>query len=141
MPLLEETKDGPQTLICSSSMAAHSAHSSLTPIAYNVSKLACNRLIEHIVNDHGAAGICAYALHPGAVVTPQTRNHSAANDIWKEVLSDDPGLAGAFCVWLSREKREWLSGRFVSCNWDVEELEARKEDIVKGDLLKFRMVV
>jgi hypothetical protein len=44
-------------------------------------------------------------------------------------------------VWLSKEKREWLSGRFVSCNWDVEELEAMREKIVEGDLLKYRMVV
>ena len=80
-----------------------------------------------------------FALHPGAVVTPQTKNH--AGDAWKGILADDEGLAGAFCVWLSKEKREWLSGRFVSCNWDVEELEDMREKIVKGDLLKYRMVV
>jgi hypothetical protein len=54
---------------------------------------------------------------------------------------DDEDLAGAFCVWLSREKRGWLSGRYVSCNWDVGELEAKKEGIVEGDLLKMRMVI
>ena len=27
------------------------------------------------------------------------------------VLKDNVGLCGAFCVWLTTEKREWLSGR------------------------------
>lgn len=80
-----------------------------------------------------------FALHPGAVVTPQTKNHSGNG--WDEILADDEGLAGAFCVWLSKGKKEWLSGRFVSCNWDVEELENMKERILSEDLLKYRMVV
>lgn len=80
-----------------------------------------------------------FALHPGAVVTPQTQNH--AGEAWSGILADDEGLAGAFCVWLSNEKRHWLSGRFVSCNWDVDDLEGLKNDIVQRDLLKYRMVV
>lgn len=59
MPLLISSKDGPQTLICITSLAGHSTASDLVPIAYNVSKLACNRLIEHIANDHGKDGVCA----------------------------------------------------------------------------------
>lgn len=35
----------------------------MTPIAYNVSKMACNRLIEHIAIDHKDDGIVAYALY------------------------------------------------------------------------------
>ncbi|KAF2449210.1 NAD(P)-binding protein [Karstenula rhodostoma CBS 690.94] len=139
VPLLSETKDGPQTIISSCSMAAHSAVSDLTPIAYNLSKAAVMRLMECVANDHGEEGVQAFALHPGAVVTPQTQNHAGNN--WSGILADDEALAGAFCVWLSKEKREWLSGGFVSCNWDVEELEAKREEIVKGDLLKYRMVV
>jgi hypothetical protein len=57
------------------------------------------------------------------------------------VLSDDIGLCGGFLTWLTREKRPWLSGRYVSVAWDVEELEAKKDEIVKGDKLKMRMVV
>ena len=73
------------------------------------------------------------------MVTPQTRNH--AGEAWKDILADDEGLAGAFCVWLSGERRDWLSGRFVSCNWDVGELAGMRERIVEGDLLKYRMAV
>jgi hypothetical protein len=80
-----------------------------------------------------------FALHPGAVVTPQTQNH--AGPIWSQVLSDDEGLAGAFCVWLSSKSRQWLSGRYLSCNWDVDELEGMEGEIVARDLLKFKMGV
>ncbi|KAF9693440.1 hypothetical protein EKO04_008667 [Ascochyta lentis] len=139
LPLLSESKDGPQTLISSCSMAAHSVVSELTPVAYNMSKMAVMRLMECVANDHGKEGVQAFALHPGAVVTPQTKGH--AGDAWSGILADDEGLAGAFCVWLSKEKREWLSGRFVSCNWDVEELEGMKGRVQEGDLLKYRMAV
>ena len=44
-------------------------------------------------------------------------------------------------VWLTKGQREWLNGRYLSATWDVGELEAREEEIVEGDKLKFRMVV
>lgn len=56
-------------------------------------------------------------------------------------LTDDPALCGGFLTWLTNKKREWLSGRYISANWDVEELQKKKEDIVAKDLLVFRMVV
>lgn len=59
LPLLAESKDGPQTLISSCSMAAHSVVSGLTPIAYNVSKAGVMRLMECVANDHGKDGVQA----------------------------------------------------------------------------------
>lgn len=56
-------------------------------------------------------------------------------------LVDTPELAGDFIVWLTHERKEWLSGRYVSCTWDVKELEAKKDEIVHGDKLKMRIVV
>lgn len=44
-------------------------------------------------------------------------------------------------AWLTSERRPWLSGRYLSVNWDVDDLEAMKDEIVKGDKLKMRMVV
>lgn len=59
VPLLAATRDGPQTLIASCSMAAHSVVSELTPIAYNVSKAGVMRLMECVANDHGGEGVLA----------------------------------------------------------------------------------
>ena len=55
-------------------------------------------------------------------------------------LIDDVQLPAGFCLWLTKERREWLSGRFVIANWDVEELMAKKDEIITQDKLKFRMV-
>ena len=57
------------------------------------------------------------------------------------VLKDDITLCGAVCVWFAKEARQWASGRFINAKWDMDELEAKKEDIVNNDKLKFRMVV
>ena len=54
-------------------------------------------------------------------------------------LIDTVDLAADSLVWLTEARKEWLSGRYVSANWDVTELEARKDEIVKGDKLKFKM--
>jgi phage terminase large subunit-like protein len=52
-------------------------------------------------------------------------------------LTDDVGLGGAFCVWLSSEKRMWLNGRLLGATWDVDELLEKKAQIEEQDLLKF----
>jgi NAD(P)-dependent dehydrogenase (short-subunit alcohol dehydrogenase family) len=59
LPLLSETKDGPQTIISSCSMAAHSVVSELTPVAYNMSKMGVMRLMECVANDHRKDGVQA----------------------------------------------------------------------------------
>lgn len=56
-------------------------------------------------------------------------------------LIDHVELAGSCSVWLTKERREWLSGRYIDSRWDFDELEKKKDVIVKDDLLKFRMRV
>lgn len=56
-------------------------------------------------------------------------------------LIDTPELAANTLVWLTRDRKEWLSGRVMIVNLDVEELEGKKEEVVKGDKLKVRLVV
>lgn len=49
-------------------------------------------------------------------------------------------LAAGLILWLSHTPRPWLGGRYVSANWDVDELEAKREEIEEKDLLKARFV-
>jgi len=58
-------------------------------------------------------------------------------------LVDSIDLCGAFCVWLSKQTQElqWLTGRFISANWDVDELLAKKALIIEKDLLKWRIAL
>lgn len=45
---------------------------------------------------------------------------------------DEPELPAHFAVWLCSEEAKFLRGRFVWCNWDVEELKAMKAEIEGG---------
>lgn len=45
-------------------------------------------------------------------------------------------LAGAFAVYLTTERAEYLNGKYASVNWDIEELEARRDEILSKGLLK-----
>jgi hypothetical protein len=44
-------------------------------------------------------------------------------DAFRPYLVDSPELCGAFAVWVTQEKKkpDWLCGRLLSANWDLEE--------------------
>ena len=135
LPLLLSSPQGAKAIVNVTSFASHFAN---MPLGFGISELANNRLTEGVAELHKAQGIVAYAVHPGMILTtppPGLPQHCL------DQLHDSPGLCGAFLIWLVKEQREWLSGRYMSANWDVEELEAKKEEIIREDKLKFRMVV
>lgn len=105
---------------------------------YQTSKLAMLRFTEFLMNEYGSEGLLALVLHPGGVATELASNLSDEYKLW---LVDEPELAADTVVWMTKERREWLAARYVSVNWDMEELEEKKEDILKGDLLKVRLAV
>lgn len=70
------------------------------------------------------------------------RDSKAAKCRWSllgPVLVDDPLISGGFTVWLTTDAANHLAGRYVSANDDVDELTAKKEEIVKNDLYKLRV--
>ena len=44
-------------------------------------------------------------------------------------------LPGNFVVWLTTAEADFLNGRFMYANWDIEELKKRKKEIVQENLL------
>ena len=103
---------------------------------YQTSKHAINRLCEFVQIDHGNDGIKCFALHPGGVSTVLGRNMPQSMHSY---LVDEPELPAAFAVWLCSGKADWAKGRYLSANWDITELGALAENIVKGDLLVNRL--
>ncbi len=57
------------------------------------------------------------------------------------VFVETPDLSADTVVYLIREKRDRLAGRYINCTWDMLELMEQKDEIVKGDKLKVRMVI
>lgn len=44
-------------------------------------------------------------------------------------------LFANFCVWLVSPQQDFLRGRDVWCNWDIDELVARRSEIETNSLL------
>jgi len=71
VPLLKSTPNGAKAFIAITSVVSHFPSSGFSPVSYNVSKLAQNRLIESLHNDfHQDTDLTFYAVHPGVVATP-----------------------------------------------------------------------
>jgi NAD(P)-dependent dehydrogenase (short-subunit alcohol dehydrogenase family) len=110
----------------------------VTPTAsdYQTSKHAINRLCEFVEVDHGKDGVKCFAIHPGGVATALAKNMPAA---LHANLIDAPDLPAGFAVWLCSGKADWAKGRYLSCNWDVDELTQLKDQIIQDDLLVNRL--
>ena len=105
---------------------------------YQTSKHAINRLCEFVTVDHGQDGIKCFAIHPGGVATELGQNMPGEMHAY---LTDSPELAASFIVWLASGSADWATGRYLSANWDVEELTSLKEEILQNDWLVNRLRV
>jgi len=103
---------------------------------YQTSKHAINRLCEFVNVDHGEEGLKCFAIHPGGVPTALGKNMPRERH---GVLVDSPDLGAGFIVWLCSGKADWAKGRYLSCNWDVDELTQLKSQILTDDLLVNRL--
>jgi NAD(P)-dependent dehydrogenase (short-subunit alcohol dehydrogenase family) len=103
---------------------------------YQTSKHAINRLCEFVQVDHADDGIKCFALHPGGVSTELGLSMPQALHAY---LIDEPELAANFAVWLCSGQADWAKGRYLSANWDVTELSALQEAILRDDLLVNRL--
>lgn len=133
--LLAGDKDKSRSIINISSIGSHVSG----PLGYSIASLATNRLSQRINESYADQGVCSYAVHPGAVWSDGPKEYVPQR--MKDFSNDSQDLCGSFLVWLVKERRQWLSGRYVDSTWDVEELVAREKEIVEGDKLKMRLVV
>ena len=56
-------------------------------------------------------------------------------------MIDSPTLCTDLCLYLTTPRADFLRGRFVSANWDILELEGRRDEVMNKDLLKMRLLV
>lgn len=96
--------------------------------SYSLSKNASLRLMEYIAAEN--PNVTAVSLQPGVVMTDMVV------ESFKRFALDTPELVGGTGVWLSTEAAHFLSGRFISANWSVDDLMAMKDKISGGNDLK-----
>ncbi|KAF1952517.1 NAD(P)-binding protein [Byssothecium circinans] len=94
---------------------------------YTASKLALVRIMENLHVEQ--PNMRVFMLIPGIVQTGMTV------DSLKPYAKDSPGLSGGWTLFLSTPRAEWMRGAIVSVNWDIEEMEAHKDQIVRDNLL------
>ncbi|KAF4450362.1 hypothetical protein F53441_6486 [Fusarium austroafricanum] len=140
MPFLLESKG---SFVVISSTSALSINGFGATSHYCTSKLAQSRMIEMLHVQYADKGVFVASVHPGGLKSEFSR---AAGEEIQHLLNDSPDLVGSFCTWLlkpegNEERRQALNGRWLSCKWDVDELQEKFESILKRDLLKFRMVI
>ena len=135
LPLLLSGDSAVKAIINISSVGSHLSG----PLGFSISALATNRLSQRVAEDYADQGIFCCAIHPGAVI-PEVHPPGLPQALI-DASRDSVGLAGALIIWLIKEKRDWLNGRYLDSTWDVEELEKKKDEIVAGDKLKMRLVV
>jgi len=104
--------------------------------SYQASKFALCRFTEFLDAEYASRGLVAIALNPGGV---RTKLALSMPEPMYELLTDTVELSADTMVWLCKERRDWLSGRFVTATWNMQELEGRRDEIVKKESLKFRM--
>jgi NAD(P)-dependent dehydrogenase (short-subunit alcohol dehydrogenase family) len=100
--------------------------------SYCLSKLVQQQLSRFITAEN--PNVTAISIHPGTVKTDIVRDWLVRH------AKDNPKLSGGLGVWLTTEEAKFLNGRYVSANWDVDELVARREEIVNGGKLLIDIV-
>uniref|UniRef100_A0A8H7N2H4 Uncharacterized protein n=1 Tax=Bionectria ochroleuca TaxID=29856 RepID=A0A8H7N2H4_BIOOC len=136
IPLLMAKEKGLKTLVNINSVAAHNIRPNAS--AYGVSKLAVLKFTEFLLVEHAQHGLISFSVHPGAIMTDLAQAMPAET---YASLKDKPELTGDTIAFLTQERREWLSGRYISCTWDMEEFLNQEAQIVKDDKLKVRLAV
>ncbi|KAL5513577.1 hypothetical protein ACEPAH_3976 [Sanghuangporus vaninii] len=135
LPLIKESKSSTKWIINYTSTSAF--YTSPLCSGYSISKLALLRLTEMLCTELTIDfGIDILAVHPGTVATPHTA--SSVPPSFQHTVIDTPELSAESIVWLVKERRQWLSGRFVSCTWDMNELVQKKEVVENKDLLRMK---
>ncbi|KFA56346.1 hypothetical protein S40293_08743 [Stachybotrys chartarum IBT 40293] len=105
--------------------------------AYSVAKMAAYRLWDAVAFAHPNLNV--FHTHPGLVRTEMSLNVSGAES-FEGVQIDDVSLPASFNVWLASPEAKFLKGKYVWCNWDVDELKAQASEIMEGTKLNIGLL-
>ncbi|MCJ1250012.1 hypothetical protein MMC30_007238 [Trapelia coarctata] len=96
--------------------------------AYVSSKMAQLKFLELLAAEN--PDIFVVSVHPGVVRTPLL---DKANIF--DAPEDDVRLPADFMVWVTSPEAQFLRGKFVYANWDVDQLKARAKEIEATPML------
>ena len=121
---------------------------------YQIAKAAQLRFTESLAAEGAEAGIRAFVLHPGFVDTQFADEPQLREDAQKyapqfvarlKELKKDPSIGNpvsqvaSLCVFLASGEGDGLSGRYLSVDYDWDDLAGKAEKIQKEDLYTLRL--
>ncbi|KAK9413579.1 putative Nadp-binding rossmann-fold containing [Seiridium unicorne] len=105
--------------------------------AYCVAKIAVFRLWDEVGIKY--PNLSVFHTQPGVVLTEQNLQSAGAAS-FEGIETDDPALPASFNVWLASPEARFLKGKFLWCNWDVEELKAQAKELESSTKLNVGLV-
>jgi NAD(P)-dependent dehydrogenase (short-subunit alcohol dehydrogenase family) len=130
-------ESGQKTVINVSSAAAQMFGAGR--VGYGPSKAAAAQVMQHFAAEQ-KDNVRIFSFHPGAIYTPGTaRNfpNGAGSAMWEDI-----NLPAHFALWLAGPESDFLHGRHVWAQWDVDELIELKEKLAKdANLLKIGLIM
>ncbi|KAG9234490.1 putative short-chain type dehydrogenase [Amylocarpus encephaloides] len=137
LPLM--LKGGDRTIVATSSVGAHLTSPGLS--SYQSTKLAVLRLMQFVSAEYSQQGVLAFSIHPGNIPTDMIGGRKGVERLnLAHIFTETPELSADTIVFLTREKRDWLAGRYINVTWDMPQLMDKKDYIIKSDKLKVKLV-
>jgi NAD(P)-dependent dehydrogenase (short-subunit alcohol dehydrogenase family) len=121
-----QPKSARATIITLVTLAAWKTFPSLS--GYGISKAGALQIAQHIAA--GYPEVTTVSIHPGLVDTDMLMEQ------FRRFTRQTPELVGGLAVWLSHPQASFLSGRTIGSHWSVDDLVARKDEIVRNNLLQ-----
>jgi hypothetical protein len=118
IPLLRKTKYGLGTILTVNSQASTLLRPRMSGMAS--AKMGQAKLLDFINAEYGIVHeglipLISYWVHLGAVAHQERKDLPPA---LFNIQIDKPKLPRDCITWLLKERRSWLAGRFISCNWE-----------------------
>ncbi|KAL1864018.1 hypothetical protein Daus18300_007983 [Diaporthe australafricana] len=120
----EEKKQGAPVFVNISAAAGHINPTLAGFSGYSGSKIGAARVVETLQLEN--TGLRFYNVHPG-IVASDMLDKSGLSVLG--VPMDEPDLAGHFVAWLASDEGEFLKGKYLWVNWDVDELKLKKDEL------------
>jgi len=123
------------TIIAINTGAAHIYYMGPVP-SYVASKAAAARMMDQLAFEN--PDVRVFNLHPGIIPTAMNEKSGMM-----DFANDTAELPAGFAVWLSSREADFLRGRFLWANWDVEQLIKMKENgdfEEQPELMQFNLV-
>ncbi|KZS96637.1 short-chain dehydrogenase/reductase SDR [Sistotremastrum niveocremeum HHB9708] len=138
LPKLVETKGH---LVLLSSLGAQMRN--VGNSAYASGKHAINRIVEFINLEYAEKGVQCFAFHPGCILTELASQSTEIVSMVENgyVIEDTLALPANALVRLTSGTEDWLSGRYIAANWDLDDVNQMKDRILSEELLVNKLAV